>query len=505
MSDSRQNNHTHNGKGFFGISGVGKSVRVYLPATVVYRGMSFFRGIVLAWMLARETGQYGLMSIALQAINILAPLVSLGLNEAVTRYVPAYQKGDQLRRFLSLAGSLTMGLAIVITLGLVLFSNPLSRAIFAGVTMPPDEVSPLAIATFVAVFAIIVYYFVVAVLKGLRMFTALAVMELVHATLFLVLSLLAVLLISPRADIVIWSYTISMLIAAGIWAFGLLRNLPPDRPEIENAFVPTAILRRLVIFGFWSAVGGILWQSWQTYSLWYLTKFDSAHAGDIFAASKLLGQLILVVASALAAVVLTNVCVIWEKGEHKTAFFLHDLYTKIILLSLLLAALLLVVLRQPLAIVFPAKFGEVSGLLPSVIAYYQFSAMLSFLAIQFVVLEKMRQILWPWLAGLIGNIFLGIWMIHGEHAIFGAANAATLSTLPAIAITVLLLKAEGGSVSKGLILITAASGILLLPAWLAILSFALLIVWAFAGKTLFSPDQKQLLASKLPFRRNGGD
>jgi O-antigen/teichoic acid export membrane protein len=503
MRELQKDPYTHNSKGFFGMTGVGKSVRVYLPATVIYRGMSFFRGIVLAWMLARATGQYGLLSIALQAINILAPLVSMGLNEAVTRYVPAYQQDHQLRRFLSLAGSLILGLSIVLTLGLIFFSNPLSRAIFAGASMPAEEVTSLTLATFVSVFAIIVYFLVVAILKGLRMFTALAVMELVHGLLFLGLSLLAVLIIAPRADVVIWSYTLAMLIPTVIWTLGLIKKIPADRPEYENAFVPTAIVRRLTVFGFWSAVGGVVWQTWQIYSLWHLTKFDSAHDGDILAAARLLGQLILVVASALSSVVLTHVCTIWEKGEHKSAFFLHDLYTKVIMLSLLSAAMLLVILRDPLAWIFPAKFGEVSSVLPSVVTYYQLSAMLSFLAIQFVMLEKMRQILWPWLAGLIGNILLAIWMIHGEQALIGAADAASLSTLPAIGIAILILRVEGGSISKGLILVTFASGILLLPSWLAIPAFGMLIGWAIAGKTLFTPEQKLLIASKLPFyKRN---
>ena len=84
--------HTPKRQSLFDVLSVGRSVQIYLPATLIYRAMSFFRGIILAWLLARQTGQYGLLTIALQAINILAPLVSLGLPEAITRYVPSFQQ-----------------------------------------------------------------------------------------------------------------------------------------------------------------------------------------------------------------------------------------------------------------------------------------------------------------------------------------------------------------------------------------------------------------------------
>ena len=96
MEQQTPNGHqTPERRSLFDVSGIERSVRIYLPATLIYRGMSFLRGIVLAWLLVRQTGQYGLLSIALQAINILTPLVSLGLPEAITRYVPSCeQKGE---------------------------------------------------------------------------------------------------------------------------------------------------------------------------------------------------------------------------------------------------------------------------------------------------------------------------------------------------------------------------------------------------------------------------
>jgi O-antigen/teichoic acid export membrane protein len=501
MEQETLNGHeTPERRGLFDASGIGRSVRIYLPATLIYRGMSFLRGIVLAWLLARQTGQYGLLSIALQVINILAPLVSLGLPEAITRYVPSWQQKRNLGAFLKLSAWLTMGITLAVTLTLIFFSNPLGRAFFAGKDVEITQISPLTLSTFVAIFAITAYFLVIAILKGLRLFSALAVMELVHGTLFLVLSLTAVLIAGPKAEWVIWSYTVAMIVPTIIWGLAVVRKLPKSQ-EAEENFHATSLTRRLVKFGFWAAMAGIVWQTWQLYSLWHLTRFYDALSSDIFAAARLIGQLLLIVGAAVSSVIMTNICMIWEKGDRQGASFLHDFYTKAVVLGLIFVGLILIAIREPMAMVFPNKLSQISEILPEVLLFYQYCAILGFLAIRFIVIEKMRLLFWPWLAGLIANVLLSVTVVHPGYALEGAAHAATWSTWAAMIVALLLLRAEKQHFSLGLIVLIVFSSILLLPILPATGLLGALVIWSLWGTTIFDSAQKEIIVRKVLRRR----
>jgi len=478
--------------GVFRISGVSQSVRVYLPATALYRGLSFVRGLVLAWLLAKQTGQYGLLSVALQAINILAPLVSLGLTEAVTRYVPTYQSRRSLLSFLGLACALPVGVSLVASLLLIAFSRPLGQAIFVGKDLSAAVVMPLAHVTFVAIFVIITYFLIASILKGLRMFPALAYMELFHGVLYFLLTILALVYIGPKAQYVMWAYVAALLIPAIIWGLVLSKRLPEKEQESET--VPWGPLsKQLITFGFWASIAGIIWQAWQTYSLWHLTKFGSGLYSDTFAASRLIGQLILVFGVALSAVAMTSVCTMWEKGDRPQADSQLDFYSKLVLLALLMAAIVLVSLRSPLAVIFPKQLGQVIEIFPQTFLFFQCLTVLSFLSIQFVLIEKMHLMLWSWLTGLGANILLGVFLIKSSHALVGAADAAVLSAIPAILITLTFIRLQKRPISRGLIVVIVSSAILLLPGWLAVVAGLVLLTWALATNHIFSDRQRALM------------
>jgi O-antigen/teichoic acid export membrane protein len=482
--------------GMFRAAGVVRSVSVYLPATVVYRGLSFVRGLVLAWLLARETGQYGLLTIGLQAMNILAPLASLGLCEAVTRYVPAYLAKKTLRSFLGYACGLTIGVTILANILLLIFSRPVGQAIFAGKEIDLAAVMPLARVTFAGIGALIVFFLVVGILKGLRMFPALAYMELVHGVFYFLITILAVVFLGPKAVNVMWMYIIALLVPAVIWGVRLRRRLPKDKTTEEPPALGM-LTRQLMGYGFWAAVAGISWQGWQTYSLWHLTKFDSGLNSDIFAASRLLGQLVLIIGAALAAVVTTSVCMEWEKGRRESANFQFDLYAKGVLMGLLVSTVVLIGLRGVLAFIFPAKFMAVKEILPATFLFYQFLTVLTFLAIRFILIEKMHLMLWAWLAGLGANIGLGFWWIRPEGALAGAANAAAWSCVPAILIMLGFIRLRKQPVSMGMILIIAASVVLVLPVWAAGLVVLGLLVWSVMGNQVFDDRQRAMIFERV--------
>jgi O-antigen/teichoic acid export membrane protein len=228
-----------------------------------------------------------------------------------------------------------------------------------------------------------------------------------------------------------------------------------------------------------------------------LTRFYDALSSDIFAAARLIGQLLLIVGAAVSSVILTNICMIWEKGDRQSASFLHDFYTKVMILGLIFLGLILIALREPMAMVFPNKLKQISEVLPEVLLFYQYCAILGFLAIRFIVIEKMRLLFWPWLTGLIGNVLLSVMIIRPSSALSGAAHGATWSTWAAMIVALLLLRAEKQYFSSGLILLIIFSTMLLLPIIPAMGLFVALVIWAIWGTTIFDSAQKGIIARKV--------
>ena len=447
--------------GVFAATGMIKSVATYLPATVFCRGISFVRGLIIAWFLARQTGQLGLLSVALQVINIMAPLASLGLGDAVTRYISKYEADGRLIGFLRQASALVLGVTVCVSAILLIFSQPFAKYVFSTSSFSTGEATRLAWATVAAIIGVVLYSMTVAILRGLRSFTALALMELTHGVLFLILSIGAVLFVSRRAEAVIWAYLAAVLIPPLVWGW-LMAGQLACKSGRESSVVTRQMARQILWFGLWTALAGLGWHGWQACSLWYLTKYDTALHSDVFAAARIIGQAIITVGMSLVAIIMTNVYVHWETGVRTRANFLLGVYTKLALLGLLIACLVIVLLRNSIMILLPASLAGASAIMPQMVLFFFYGTAMTFLAINVALIEKMHLVLWSWLCGLLANGFL-VWLwVGGPESLVWAANAAVWSCIPAMAMLIVMIRAQGQPVTAGIMVILGLSLLMLI-------------------------------------------
>jgi len=480
----------------FESAGVGRSLKTYVPATMVYRGISLARGLVLAWLLARQAGQYAMLMVSVQVINILAPMVSIGLNEAITRYVPKYESDHQLIGFLKYSTRMVLAVTAGAAIVLLALAGPLGKYLFAVRGVPAGQTHSLMSAVVAAVAGIVFYFLVIAVLKGLRMFPALALMELVHGVLFLALSILAVVMISPQVANIIWAYLAAMCVPAILWGAGLIKKLSA-RTDQDRGVESSGLSGKLLWFGAWTAFGGITWQAWQIYSLWHLRKFGSALDSDAFAGARLIGQVVLIVAAALIGVVTTSIYRTWESSSRSRANLLLNLYTKLALAALLVLSCAIVVAKDLIVSALPGEFAAAARILPQVVLFFQLSAALGFVAINFSLIEKTRLALWCWLSALVSNVILCVFWIVGAGALSGAANAAAVACVPALCVSLVLMRAEGQPISRGLVLLLAASPLILLPVTVAVPAIIAITILACVTRLVFDDWERRLIAEYI--------
>ncbi len=498
------NNENDNKFTWFTPQGVVRSVKWYLPATIIYRAISFVRGFILAWLLAKNVGQYGLLTLSLQIINILAPLVSLGMTEAITRYISSYKEKTQLGRFILRSGLATIGITILISLVLAVFSKPLGYLLFAKV-VEAENIIQLVLSILVTIVVIIFYFTLIAVLRGLRLFSILSVFEIVHGVLFLIFALVGVVYISASAEVVIWSYTFALFIPSVVCTFMLYNQFRggEEKGKVDSGseIGMVEVGKQLIRFGFWIAGSGVTGQVWFTFSLWFLARFVSSGQADVFSASRLIGQIIVIVGLTLVSIITPAVYTLWERNREYAAR-VYDTYTKAGLLLLFFFSLIIADLSTVIGTLFPRRLSGIALILPGQVLFFYFISVIGFLTIYFNLIEKTRLTFWSWLAGLGFNIICGVLWIRGEDALIGSVTAMWVSAIPAILITMILIRAEGQKISLGLVVLVFLPLILLLPSKINLFLFGLMIgIFAFTT-LLFDSEQKALLKQKLVHTKN---
>ncbi|MCZ6698419.1 MAG: oligosaccharide flippase family protein, partial [Planctomycetota bacterium] len=309
--------------GLFRSGPLAESLGVYLPATVAFRLINFGRILLLSWYMLQQ--QFGLFTMILLVVNVMTPLCSFGLNDAVTRYVPQHEARGTLAAMVRRSVILLMGVTVLTLAPIFIFGRHLGGFLYTRIisdsTLLDDHARhavDLARVSAIVIALLAFYFFLLSVLKGLRMFTALSLMEIMHGGLFLALSIGAIALGEPQALTLTWLYALSLVVPIALCGLGLQRVLSAWTGQ-HGAIDGGGVGRTLLGFGFWATLAGGTWQIMVYFPAWYLNKVHGNDAVAVFAAVRQIGQFVLIGAVALVAIVMSNVAKTWETRGREEA------------------------------------------------------------------------------------------------------------------------------------------------------------------------------------------
>lgn len=525
----------HGTAGLFRTTTMSQSMGAYLPATAAARVINFGRFLLLTWTMTLE--QFGLLNMILYVVNVLTPLCSAGLHDAVTRYVPQHEEQRTLARFARSAFTLLAVISAGVILLMVLFAEPLGRLFFeqagpgaaAGDGIARQLASPSLTTLTAGVIAMqCIYFFLMALVKGLRMFVALTWLELSHSLLFLAGSGIAVAAgqASAFALTAVYGASIALPVAYfGLRIAALLRDWPGQQ---ERPADPLA--GRLLRYSLWAMVAGVTWQALLAFPAWQLNKAHGSAAVGVFGAVRQLAQFILVGAAALSTVVMTTVIKTWESRGPQAAERQWSLAFRACGLGLLMLCGAIALSRDAVMRMFHADYAAAAPSLPLHLLFFLLAAHLAFLPGHFFLREKARLAVWPWAAGLAMNILLAAWLVRpaaspavlpadpgapgapsagsmplgvlvtglsGPQGLDAAAWCAALAMLAATALCALLVRVTCSRLDTGTWIVLAASAALALrPSLLAAVLAALAIV-ALATSVIFTRDERRQVAAFL--------
>lgn len=506
-----------------------RSMGTYLPAVTLVRLINLGRLWLLTWFMALP--ELGLLTLILGMINVLIPLCSLGLNDAVARYVPLHEQRGTLAAFMRRSIGFMLAITCIGVLLILLFAPILGDLFYARAV--PAAADPavvglnaarLARASALVAGLSIVYFYLLSVLKGLRMFGALARMEVSHALLFLAGSGVAIVLSRPTAFVLICLYGIALTLPVLYYGPRLFRAVS-RWPAQSAPLTESGWEARMLRFSLWTTGSGVTWQALVVYSAWYLTKVQGHDAVGVFNTTHRIAQFILVAAVAITTVVMTTVTRTWESEGREPAERQLSLAFRGTCFALFLACAALALCRNWILCLFRDDYGPGAAILPLQLLFFLIAAQLSFLPGHFQLREKTRQMFWPWALALAVNAILAYglvgpprdpirssapWQTLGPvlSALFttgfsnprgldAAAWSAVFGIAAALLLFVILIRRVGARLDHGSYIVIAASILLAARPGILAIGTGVLIFLAARTSLIFTPPERRRIRHSL--------
>lgn len=484
---------------------MGQSLGIYLPTAAIYRIVGLVRGIILAWLMTES--EFGLFQITLVATNVLLPLCSIGLSDALARYVPQYETKHSLRPFLVRAVPFSLAAAAAFCIVGLLATETLTRLIFVRINQGIDPIAEASSLTRLTQLALVMtfilagYFLLLSILRGLRLFLAVSLLELGNSVLF-TLSAVAVAFSGYRsAEAVVICFAGTLLVMIILFGLPLCRLIRSTQdqtqplPETAHHLAAWPLFNQMLRFSIWSAMAAMLWQALQYYPMWYLQKVQGPEVTAVYAGVRLITQAVLLGSASVVFVVQTSVTKTWETSGRDHADRQLLLAFKATGLLMLLGCVVLATGAPIIMRLFPQSFRYGQSIFPLALLFFLIAGQLGFLAIHFGLIEKTRYLFALWAVGLAGNVIFAAWMVRPElepaSALQSAAWAGVLGIAVAMAVGLVFIRVTRRPMDFGCILLIAAPFALALPIYGLIAVIGMLCLLAGVTDVVFNTTEKR--------------
>jgi len=469
-------------KSFFQIKGLdtaGAAARVYVPVVLLTRALALARLLVVGWLLG-EAGkaEFGVYQPALECINWLTPLVMFGLGDVAERYASYYERKGQLGPFLRRQGGQLLAVGIGVAAVLATGSPVWGRWVF-GHDVGAVYAAWLLAAVAVNVLLLSEYQWMLAALRGMRAYGAVAGMELSGAVALIVFSALGATQKSSLA--LLAAYAVANALPMAWYATRLHQHLHSagQMTPLDTSFSGHHQLGR---FGRWALLRVILMMSFGLVAIWSVGWLAGSGGGAVaserqrttadFAMVYRIAQMLAYGAATFWASGYGIAARAWSHDQKQHA--IRDLCRVGYLggATLLIVGTIAVLMRNFVPAILPATYRlAVVALLPPLIGVFLWYGLLMF----FTVLGDLQER--PQIGALLWAVAVG-----GQIAVVAWAKYTGRSPADAQWIV-----AEASAIGVGVAVLAAAPLLLWrsLRAGKATLPMALLVV---AGAAFFVPE-----------------
>lgn len=517
-----------------------QSLGVYVPTVIMQKLVGLGRMLVFLYLMRQAIGEFNHWGLGTMIFTIAAPLLALGANQGLVRYVALYENRGQLALFVR-SIALPLGLiALVTTILALVASRPITALVIATheqagqVTQAQLLVCRLALLNGLM---LALYNNVLALMYGLRTYKLASMMELSFTVLFTAMAIPS-LAIVPSGSVALGCHLIALLVATGIGAFLLhLAIRPPGiataldaaalgQAQAANDILPSASreaetivalpgplvhpnqpspqvnpLGKVLSFGLVALAGSGLWTIASYVSYFLVNKFVGVIAGGVFAAWMQLAQPVLFISNAAWAVAFSHVVKRWEDRQVPQAMESFQTAYKLLGLLTMTLSVGLYVSADSWSQLLPESWRGGLELLGGLLMFGQAMTALSLLTVLSRLHERPSAIALGALCAGAANVMLALWWIPMWGAAGGswAAGVGLLAGGGAAAVAYVLISRT--PLQLGTWVMLAVPALLLLGPVAAAAAWLAVLILTAASNVILSRQQKSLLWNRLGWRR----
>lgn len=507
------------------VGSLADSMTVYVPAMVLQKAIGMGRVVLFTYILTKA--EFGLWTLAAMIFSIAAPLLTLGSNQGLARYVSYYEAHGHLRSFYRRIRwcilILAMGLGTLAFVGSPLITRYVIMS-KVKVELTFDQQQLLCIAALANALLLALHHSMIGFMNGMRTYRLVSASEIFFAIMFTVFAMAAI--VYPTGLALCTAHGVALLVTlifeaillhVAVERLGTVVIEPAEKiiaaPDSETEEVVTADIRDISKESEPKTVGGCF-QRMLHYSLpavfatllaqlvLYVSfgitnrRYGKEFGGE-YGVFLLLSQPIVFLANAAWAVVFTHIARHWESSDRRAAVLVLETAYKAVAIAMMTMAVGIYVSSPLWVRILPDKYQNGIYLLGGLLLFFQTLTHLAIMTIMAKLRETPIMIALVWAVALAVNIVLAeLWMgSDPRDGMIYAAKAAGLGMyLGGGLVTVAYLLITRSRLHLSTYIVLACPIILLLPFWVTAAAWAAILVIAMFTPWLFNHRQKQLIA-----------
>jgi len=493
------------------VGSMSDAMGVYVPAMIVNKAVGLGRLILLAYLMSAVPQQYGMWGIGLMVAVLAAPVLGLGVGQALRRLVSTYEARGQVgafyrrvRWFLPVLCVATVCIAAACS-GVLTRGVLVTRARSASIDLPYDEQVVVCILALANGAVMAMHQGVIGFVAGMRAYRLVSALEVFFGLLFAAMAT-AVVLVWPTGLALLVAHLAALLVTLVCGAIALhvlvARSAGDGGDSRRSAPDDDAgMLVRLVRFGLGAMAATLCLLSAQSAGLYLVNRELGKAPAGVYALFAQLAQPMFMIASAAWTVVLTHAARRWEAGDRDGA--LGDLQTsyKAVAMGSMTLAVAILVLAPLWVPLLPEAFGGGAAMLCGLLLFFQSMTQMAIMHVVARLHERPVAVAGSALAGGAMGVVLALFWLP-RWGLAGAAWAVGVG-----------MYVGGGAVAGAYLLVTrtklepatyailAAPGLFLLvwvlPVWTVALVWAGVLAIASATGAVFSSEEKHRIANAL--------
>lgn len=467
-----------------------------LILTVAQRVIGFVRGIALCRVMSEE--ELGLWSLAFSFLMLLGPLAVLGLPGTFGRFVEHYRLKGELSHFLK---KMTVACAIttlLLSTTLWILAKPLAELLFSD----PSQ-NNLVVALGFSLLTVVLVNFVSSALEALRYIRLVTWIRFSSGVVFSVISLVAVLAISPSATVVTYCFSASCVIGLLPAVWFICKSRQPA--NLDTPRISSSIWKKIAPYAAWMWVVNIAANCFEMADRYMLLKLapggpsiGQAWVGQ-YHSSRVVPLLFVGVATMLAGVLMPYLTSAWEQNKHRQILKQMDLTVKLSSVGFTLCGCMVLLIAPWLfTFVLQGRYDAGLQILPVTLVYCTWYGMF-LVAENFLWLKgKGRLAFVAILAGLVINVVCN-WLLIPVYGLYGAVLATGFANLVCLIVLSVFNRQSGWPIGFQYVFYMMLPGLLIAPVSIVI-AFVLVLLFA-VWKTDFALDSQERAQLSVMFEK----